>query len=670
VTTPSPNAAAPSDARGVGAAQRRLALVMATAGALAIGAGQGPAPAPDNAAASADQTAAPPEARLLDASLDEAARAEAAQAIVRNTRFEEAAGALEATPDPIGARLLIDAIAEAGLVSDGPLRALGAAAKAAPEDASRRALEILAGSRSRTAVRGALEVYRSDRPADLREAARRALVRQTGMSQLGDDPEAWSAWWAEVEWLTEPEWRARLAAAHSARAQRLEQQRDALADRLTDTFRRLHAALPQDQRSTLIAELITDERVELRLLGLDLAERAMLNARPLTDAALAAAISRMMDADERVRTRASLIVARAAPPNAGEAAADALRTETSPVAASAQLSIVARFPRKSAAQPALRWLDDDALAGGAAAEALSAMARAGMLDDPARRTRAIERLGEIDPQAWAVGHVRLIDALGDDADIDRLAAHGLDAPTLEVREAAAEAIARRPGREDAIVRALRREPALLGAISRGVGARLASRAGLDALRRMASRAQATEALAPHENALIGMMPPREALAVIADLPDAPRRLALLEGLCARADPPDAALAALARERLAAGDGVGAVEAADRLRDPSGEQARRTLVLVLAWTNDMERAAELDAPKDAWLEAFELMERAGVAHAGSVASMILSLHAETLSESERSRLERAAPADASAEAGSPTKSSGGSDGDASPPKSGF
>jgi hypothetical protein len=647
--------------------RRRAALCAAVAACLLpVALGQGP-PAAEPVA---EQPAAPadPESILFNPDAADDARAGAAALIVEQQRFDGLATALEASGDPIAARHAIDALLAGADTGDASRRALGAAALLAPDESAERALAGLGESRSRAAVRAALRVYTADRAPSVRAAALRALIRQTGMSQLGDDPARWRAWWTEVEWLSEPEWRARVATAQGDRAHRLEQQRDALAARLVDAHRRLHAALPPEQRSTLVAELIVDERVELRLLGLDLAQRAMLNARPLTDGALAAAIEQMRDPDDRVRTQAAQVVGRASPPNAADAASIALAAETNAQAAGAQLAILTRFPTTGAIDGALRWLGGATVADSAAADALAAMARAGMLDGVSHRASALERAREIPARRWTPAHVRLLDAIGEHDDLRRIADDGLLRDSPEVRLACAGALARRAGWDDALADALRSDPALLGAIAQGIGLRLASLAGLERFRAICAEAGVTENLLEHENALIGLMPAPAALEVIASIEPPERRLALLDGLASRPEPADETLLTLARERIGRGDGAGALAVADRLRDPSSPDARAVLVLALAWTNDLDRAAALDAPASAWIDAYAVVERAGLAHAPAVAARALTLHGDTLDAADRARLQRgsenARQDVSSVDGGSPTKSSGGSDGSAS------
>lgn len=610
--------------------QRRTGLVLAAAiGCLSL------------APLARSQTAPSPAAVLFDAGAAEAERSTAADALLSGRRHDLLVDTLDRAAAPVAARLVIDRLLANGApLDDGAVRVLAAAARHAPVEDARRAIVALGELQSKAAVRGTMRLYQGEAPAPLRAASLRSLVRQTGMSQLGDDREAWAAWWEEVEWLPEPEWRARLASAHSARARRLSQQRDALAARLAETYRRLHAALGPEDRSGLVAELIGDERAELRLLGLDLAHRAMLNARPLAEASLSAALERMGDADERVRTQAAIVVARAAPPQAGGAAGAALMNETHAPAAAAQLGILARFPDRLAASPALRWLDDGGQASQAAADALAAMARGGMLDAPAQRLEALRIARSIDPEGWSGAHARLLDAVGEGDDLDRLAQAGLPSDSAEVRAAAASALARRSGYAEALGEALGEDPSLLGVIAQGLGARLAPGAALAELRRIAREADVQDALEEHEHALIALMPPREALDAIATIEAPTRRESLLERLTSRDEAPDAAHLALALARLELGDGVGAVEATDPVDDPTTPEARRALVLALAWTNDLDRAAALETPAQVWLEAFDRCREAALPHAPAVAARALSIHGDSLGDEDRARLEAA------------------------------
>jgi hypothetical protein len=174
-------------------------------------------------------------------------------------------------------------------------------ASATPE-ARLAAVNELLGEPGRDAIGRLVRLLAAPLPAEVRAATIKALVARTGRDDLGANSEAWNTWWKEVSFLPEGDWRQRLAEAQSARAGRLQVQRDAAISRLGETLPRLHALTPPEERSDLIAGLIRDQIPEVSRLGLDLASRALLNAQPLGDPVRQAALQCLSHPSAEIRT--------------------------------------------------------------------------------------------------------------------------------------------------------------------------------------------------------------------------------------------------------------------------------------------------------------------------------------------------------------------------------
>lgn len=141
-------------------------------------------------------------------------------------------------------------------------------------------------ARERPEVLAALSAYRTRDAASLilqeasladddavRTGAFQALVRLSGRDDLGLDVRAWQRWLEDARGLSEGDWRAALLAAHLDRGARLEQFGDETTQRLTDSLRRMHLALPEEQRSEFLASLLRDDLRSVRDVGFELVNR-------------------------------------------------------------------------------------------------------------------------------------------------------------------------------------------------------------------------------------------------------------------------------------------------------------------------------------------------------------------------------------------------------------
>jgi len=272
-----------------------------------------------------------------------------------------------------------------------------------------------------------------------------ALERRTGVRCDPNDPAPWLDWWSQAEWLPEAEWQSAIAAAFRARWLDAAQDRDAYAARTEGLYRRLYSQLPPESRTALLTEILSTHNGPLRLLGLELIERSLLNGRPI-DAALAKPTAdALRDADPRARTLAARSLARFAPGTSRAAALAALRQETSPEAAGAILDLLAASePDETSAERALAWLSPSTDATDAAARlitrALDASHNPGNGFDHNVREQAFALI-ETNPTPALV---ELLAAVGRDAEGDRIAALLPEAPP-PLASACVRALVKLPG---------------------------------------------------------------------------------------------------------------------------------------------------------------------------------------------------------------------------------
>ncbi|TVQ31205.1 MAG: hypothetical protein EA376_10050 [Phycisphaeraceae bacterium] len=512
------------------------------------------------------------------------------------------------------------------------------------------ALEALTVYPTRDAIRAVMSCIGTEHPAPVRLAAFNALRRQTGQEQLGTDVERWTNWWNEVQWLPEGDWRNLLARAQAQRAARLEQERNALADRIVETHRRLYAATPHTDRSPLLAQMMRDELPGLRRLAFELADRELLNARPLGESVLAAAVERLADDAPEIRAVAATLAGNLAGAVIHPRVLEALEREQDPQAATAMLSVAARRPDGAGVRVALKWLDSGHLAATPAAELLLAAAERGLLISPRERNAvrvAVRRRMETSPTPVLV---RLLGVIGDSEDRDRVA-EMLESPSLEIRLAAADALAPLPEWFDRIISVARNDPELHAMARRSITLHRPTAEGWLLLRSIdaATEQDARESL----DRLSGLIGPREALRLAESLDDPGERVALLElrRNAAMERPGLISIrlqlrlaAALAEARLILGEPDGALEATDGLLESLPPEkyrsGRRRIAEARAaahlWLGSLEAPEVAEAPPSLWLEALERCIADSLEHASDLLVHIEGALLEAMSESEIER----------------------------------
>jgi hypothetical protein len=588
--------------------------------------------------------------RLADPQVPAAAREAAANRLITTDDRRTLALVEDAFrgdgPDRLAQRsALLTAAARAAEPTPALFPLIAAYLEAAPADQAPAAIESLGSFRTAASVELLLTRAAPNRPNAERLAAFRALARLTGRDDLGDSHVRWAAWYDRNRGQDEAHWQATIAAGLAARADRLNADRADAVFRLGDAIRRLYLALGQApapaEQPRLLAALLTDSREELRSLGFDILSRELASARPIDPVVEATIVGLLADPSPAVRSRAAMLIRQVSPAGTVEAVARALAVEENPEAAQALLLAAARWPSEPVRNPALRWLARGPQARSGAVQTLLALARSGLIHDPAHREAVAALLRSADPQALTPAECRLLAAVGSADDLERVAAL-IDGPPSPLRTVAAEALAEHPRYFGTLMAAA--DPDLFEAATRAV---LSSRPDAEGFGWLKSLpAPSPEARTAALLRIAAALPTDELLAAAADA-ELPIREAMLARLAQFSIPGDATSASLtagllmlADSRLVLGNPDAALFALDWIPPGATESAQNTIdqtrTIALLWLGRIDEAEELNTPAAAWMLALEhcLLE----SHAAAVANAIGSRFKDRLTPAESGRLE--------------------------------
>lgn len=479
------------------------------------------------------------------------------------------------------------------------------------------------------------------------DRSRSALTDLTGYG-VDWDAARWRAWGAEAAAWSDRTWTSMVSSRLSARVRTQQERQRLLTDELVALNRRLHVELDPAGRTTLLAELIRDERAPLRDLGFDLAGRDLSARTQLGPELALAATARLAHPDPGTRAKAATLVSRLVPPDAMLTLTKALQAETSPVAAEPLLLGVARWPSQEALAPTIAWLDRPDAPFAAVCTALWAFFQGGHLEDPPTREKVVTavRAREL-PKAGEAG-MKLLVRLGGLDDLERvstLLATG-DDPS---RSAAANALAETPDGTARLLESAAQDPRLFPAAARAIGTHRRSAEGLLAVASLPALDAAVKESAVLEAArhlpddILGPavraanLPPEtvdRALDRLLD-PDTERSLGVLDGLIL-----------LAEARLALSRTNAAFEILAEIDDSalSPEMlgvSRRARALCLLRLRDLAGATAIGLALADWLHVWRLLDPGSAVQTG-VAGFILSRFGPELEDGLRQEILSAIP----------------------------
>ncbi|MFN4242254.1 MAG: HEAT repeat domain-containing protein [Tepidisphaerales bacterium] len=227
----------------------------------------------------------------------------------------------------------------------------------------------------RRVAAGLLELARRDEAETVRAAALAALAELTGLPQFGTSLERWSAWWDDVQRLSEVEFRAYLARTRATQQARTGQRLDQLIDQLGVLLPEGYRQLPEAERTEHLRRLLSSPSASVRAVGVRLVLADVLEARPVAASVRETLRTMVGDSSRAVR----LEVATALRSINDAAALDVLLTqlpqETSPEVRAALALALGPIRDVRATDALLSLLGDaDVRVAEAAAESLAALA--------------------------------------------------------------------------------------------------------------------------------------------------------------------------------------------------------------------------------------------------------------------------------------------------------
>lgn len=320
-----------------------------------------------------------------------------------------------------------------------------------------------------------------DQAPEVVAASLQSLREMTAMGDAWSLTE-WKAWGADASAWSDRAWTSAVLTRLAAQSRRMSDRQRILGDEVVSLYRRLHVELEAAGRTTLLAELIRDERAPLRDLGFELAGRDLSARTQLGSEVAMAAASRLSHPDAATRARAATLVSRLVPPDAMLTLTRALQTESEPAAAEPMLLGVARWPNDEAVIPTIRWLERENAPFGAVTTALWSFAQADLLNDPVLRDRIVTNLRDRDGARGGEAAMKLLVRLGTPDDLARVATL-LTTPEDPIRNAAAAALAESPDGSLLLIEAASADPRLFAPAARSINAH---HAGPDGLRKLAS----------------------------------------------------------------------------------------------------------------------------------------------------------------------------------------
>ena len=330
------------------------------------------------------------------------------------------------------------------------------------------AAKALASVRTRESLRLLVAAARGDAQPPVRAAALEALARLTGRRDLGSDVVAWERLLGQVSWIPEAEWRLTLAEWLARGVDAAAAERDVAIGRLSAVLgERVAQGSDAPAREAALRSLLRDAYPPVQQLGLTLCLQELANARPLGEPIAGDAAALLVHASATIRRLAAELLGLIGSPGAGPAVAKALELETDPLVATDLLRAAARAPEASSRRPLLRWVVAGEPARSAALSCALVLDEQGLFDDASARSTVLNLLRATRADDLPVAGVRLLLALGDASDRQRVASM-LDSGSGPQRAVAAEGLAMHGPSVDTLISAASADPQLRSFAARAV----------------------------------------------------------------------------------------------------------------------------------------------------------------------------------------------------------
>lgn len=275
----------------------------------------------------------------------------------------------------VGAEDAVEALQEMALEPESPCRMI--------------AIKALGAMKTRVAAESLIQLLSVlERDAEEIEAIDAALRLYAG-GERPRTPDAWRVWWRT---LNSPETSGQSVALLEEqradairRAEAAEARAELLSRRLAASLERLLAVVPDEEREAQIIELARDSEPASRLVAVAQVERMLLNGRSPSDELKEAMLERLEDVDPTIRSMTARLLDAMGLEDLGARLVAAISRENEPEVQVAMFVILGNRPVPAIVPLAAACFSKPLVAlSDAAAGAVVAVARAGLLDDEAR----------------------------------------------------------------------------------------------------------------------------------------------------------------------------------------------------------------------------------------------------------------------------------------------
>ena len=279
-----------------------------------------------------------------------------------------------------------------------------------------------------------------DQPELVQQASFTALGILTALDHFDADRQAWESWWEQNKGLWAKEWTQHLLDNFERRESRRRALDHQLEDKLLESQRALYKANSPQGRPGVLVYMLRDPLTPIRQLGIDLVGQRLSDDLPFDEPLREALRARLSDAVPSIRAKAAEHLRDVPDEKAALLVAERLGEEREQVASvlSAYLQMMADLPQALAVDPAIDFLNDEALREDAAASLASAFDAGQMKKSQVNRAAKLARKNVQDDQPPHPSVITLMGKVGNKDDWKRIALW-VDHPDSSIKSASAQA---------------------------------------------------------------------------------------------------------------------------------------------------------------------------------------------------------------------------------------
>jgi len=308
---------------------------------------------------------------------------------------------------------------------------------------SQRSGAVLTLGHDRTTQTAALLMEMTDprQPEQVQQSAFVALGTLSALDHYDADRQAWASWWEKSKGLWAKEWTQHLLENFERREARRSARDHQIEEELLESQRALYRAnSPKDRPSALVYMLRGDKLTPIRRLGMELTLQRLLDGLPFEEPLREALRDRLTDPAPDIRKDAAYRLRELVDVPAAELIAARLSEEREqvPSVLKEHLLMMTRLPQALAVDPAVDFLNDEALRADAAGSLAAAFDAEIMKRSQVNRAAKLLRKYQAGDQPPAPRVITLMGKVGNKDDWKRIA-DWADDPSDAVKKAAAQA---------------------------------------------------------------------------------------------------------------------------------------------------------------------------------------------------------------------------------------